>query len=358
MLEVIRLLCPFPTMGGDGIVRDGLELEHPKICQKCHTRDCLSHLQQQPAADLTHAVCPKGMSVVLCRFPEGDVLCNGIIVKTQNSKCPPDIRKQNQMQKVGWDKITAWYENVSQALPVLEEASHKQAQESIHGLHDVKTAVSLVTRNAEGIIATLPGETDEERIENAPSELKALLKSVQLLHTRLSASSILANPEAASHGQKHPTPIHKVCFKMVRLFEELAAKRKVRIRMTGTSFSTPRCYDSFETIPLVLIDNAVKYSDEGGEIIVAVKDAPNHVALKVESHGPIIHESMWKAIFERGVRGPNSHRLVSRGSGLGLYIAGIVAAAHGCEIRYECLSVDRNGKTGKNAFCCEIPLRE
>lgn len=356
MLSVVQLLCPYPTIGPDGAQRDGLTLPQPRICQKCKERDCAVMSDRDSNQPVAHGVCSKGMSVVTYRFPDGVLLCNGVIVKAVNTQCPPPVRKDNQTHKVAWDEIVAWHRNVSQALPAVEEAAERSAQEAIHGLHDVKTAVSLVTRNAEAIIATLDGDTDEEKIDSAPNELKALLKSVQLLHTRLSASSILANPEAASHGQRHPTPIHKICFKMVRLFAEVAAKRNVRIRMTGTSYGTPRCYDSFETIPLVLIDNAVKYSDEGWEVLVTAQDLPRHVILKVESHGPVVPQSMREGIFQRGTRAPDSHRMVSRGSGLGLYIASVVAKAHGFEIKYDCANVDSNGRTGRNVFSCEIPL--
>lgn len=357
MLEVVRLLCPYPTINADGGIRDGLLLAQPRICQRCSDRECRSYLTKSQTANLGHAVCPKGMSVVSCDFPEGRVTCIGVILKMVNSQCPPEVRKQYQTHKVGWVEISAWHASVARVIPEVESAAARKAQEAVDGLHDVKTAVSLVTRNAEAIITTLQGTSDEDKIENASPELKGLLKSVQLLHTRLSASSILANPDAASYGQKHPMPIHKVCFKMARLFEELAARTRVRVRMSGTSYATPYCHDSFETIPLVLIDNAVKYSEEGEYVTVSVNDAADHTMLKVESHGSIVPASMRESIFQRGVRGPDSSKLVSRGSGLGLYIASIVAKAHGMELKYECVSVDRNGKTGKNVFSCRIPSR-
>ncbi|MBM4083666.1 MAG: HAMP domain-containing histidine kinase [Planctomycetes bacterium] len=356
MLEILKLLCPYPHVDQDRSYADGIALPQPRVCHKCKARDCWSHVDRGANADLVHGVCPTGMSVVLCRFPSGLLLCNGLIVKQLNGQCPPPIRKKYQSHKVAWDEVAVWHRNLTRALPLIEEVADKKAQEAIHGLHDVKTAVSLVTRNAEAIIGTLPGDSAEERIENAPDEIKSLLKSVQLLHTRLSASSILANPEAASHGQKHRTPVHKVCYKMVRLFQELAAARGVRIKMLGTSYEAPDCYDSFETVPLVLIDNAVKYSEPGREVTVTVQDMHACVSLKVESYGQVVPESMRKAIFQRGTRGPDAHRRASSGSGLGLYIASVVAEAHGFAIRYDCEPSSRSGSSGKNTFWCDIPL--
>lgn len=356
MGETIELLCPYPHIDEQGHFADGLSIPQPRICVKCKNRECWSHIDQKAGTNLVHGVCPKGMSLVLFKFPVGSILCNGLIVNVQNSLCPPIVRKKFRSHKVGWEELSGWHRKLTQVLPALEDATERKVKEAIHGLHDVKTAVSLVTRNAEAIIATLPGDSDEEKIENAQNDLKALLKSVQLLHTRLSASSILANPEAASHGQKHSTPIHKVCFKMVRLFQEHAAKRRARIKMTGTSYAAPKCYDSFETIPLILIDNAVKYSDENREIIVNVQDVAGYVNLRVESFGTLVPESMRQTIFNREVRGPDSNRRVSRGSGLGLFIANIVAKAHGYEIKYECVASNESGTTGKNIFSCSIPI--
>jgi len=356
MLELARLFCPYPTISKDGVLRDGMRLQKSRVCEKCKTRECRSYVDEEAKTTIVHGTCVKGLSVVLCRFGDGEMLCNGIIVQGLNTTCPAQLRKKYKLYRVSWDEIGRWQENMSEALREFERTAEGYAEEKIHGLHDVKTAVSLVTRNAEAIIATLPGNTDEEKIENADDELKALLKSVQLLNARLPASSILANPEAASHGQKHPTPVHKVCFKMVRLFEEVARRKRCRVRMHGTSYATPRCYESFETIPLILIDNAVKYSNEEWDIVVTVQDFDAYVLLEVESHGGIVPEDMREAIFERGTRSPDSAKLVARGSGLGLHIATIVAKAHNFKILYECRGIDRNGVTGKNVFSCRIPL--
>jgi len=357
MLNILMSLFPYPHVDDKGNFSDGMTLPQPSICQKCKDRDCLTLIDLDTNPELYHAECSKGMSIVLCKFPVGLILCNGLIVKMLNSKCSPFIRKKYQSHKVDWDDITAWHKGISNVIPVIEESTEKKAQETIHGLHDVKTAVSLVTRNAEAIVATLPGDSDEEKIEGAPNELKALLKSVELLHSRLSASSILANPEAASHGQKRPTPVHKICFRLVRLFQELAIKRRLKIKMIGDSYAKPNCYDSFSTIPLILIDNAVKYSDENQEIVVTVKDREQCVFLEVASRGPLVPADMRQAIFERGIRGPNSSRIASQGSGLGLYIAGVVAKAHGFDIEYHCSSNRMDDTSGLNMFRCNIPTK-
>jgi light-regulated signal transduction histidine kinase (bacteriophytochrome) len=208
-----------------------------------------------------------------------------------------------------------------------------------------------VTRNAEAIVMSLPGYTDDDRIEQAPPELKSLLKSVRLLHTRLAMSSLLTNPDSASFGSRRATPVYKVFDRMVRLSNEQALQKKITLRMTGSSYSQPKCYDSFETIPLVLIDNAIKYSCEGRSVEVHVTDSVGAgVSVSVHSFGPVVPVEYQERIFERAVRAPSAKTFASKGSGLGLYFAAIVAQAHGFKISYLGSSDARDPSMGNNTF--------
>ena len=227
------------------------------------------------------------------------------------------------------------------------------ATEMVAGYHDIQTAVNLTLRNAEAVIGELPGETDEEKIDNAPPALKSLLKSVGLLKSRLNMASILANPESAGFGNPRPTPVYRVVHRMVRLFEEQAQRYRVRLRMTGTSFNTPSLYDSFETIPLVLIDNAIKYSYHNTEIVVSVDDLPGvawRCRIEVNSVGDIVPEHLRRRVFERGFRSPGAKETVATGSGLGLFVASIVAGVHQTEIYYQADAFRTNARSASNTF--------
>jgi two-component system, OmpR family, sensor histidine kinase MprB len=72
-----------------------------------------------------------------------------------------------------------------------------------------------------------------------------------------------------------------------------------------------------------LLENAVKWSPQGGTIEVAAVDG----AVTVRDHGRGIGESDLPHVFERFYRAPDSRRMP--GSGLGLAIVGEVVAAHG-----------------------------
>jgi len=356
MISLIKALCPFPTVWKDDGFFDGYLISQPRACKKCKAKDCWAYVSPPYQEDISHYICPKDYSLILCRWKEGELLCNGLLVHELNKKCTGIIRKQRQDQKISISDIKKWYEKMKMVGPLLEKKAETIVQESLLGLHDIKTAVGLVTRNAEAIIAAQSGTTDDDKIENAPPPLKSLLKSVKLLLSRLSMSSIVTNPDSVSHGRKRNTHIYKLFDRMVRLFLELAAQKNITIRMTGNSYSKFMCYDSFESIPLVLIDNAVKYSLQGSKVLVKVNDDDKKTVVSVSSYGPVVPEKMRDNIFKKGFRTPGASYQASSGSGLGLYIADMVAKAHGFEIHYKCMDIDETKGMGTNIFCFEINI--
>ena len=77
----------------------------------------------------------------------------------------------------------------------------------------------------------------------------------------------------------------------------------------------------------IVLDNAVKYTPEGGEVVVAVRERDGAVELEVADNGAGIPEDQLPLIFERFHRADPSR--TEGGAGLGLSIARQIAEAHG-----------------------------
>jgi PAS domain S-box-containing protein len=78
--------------------------------------------------------------------------------------------------------------------------------------------------------------------------------------------------------------------------------------------------DRIEQVLVNLIDNAVKYSPEGGTVVVTTVPAAATVRVEVSDEGMGIPAGEHEAIFEKFYRGDPQHRAVPSGTGLGLYI--------------------------------------
>lgn len=359
MLGILRKTCPFPTIDEEGTLFDGLSIAQPLKCRKCVKKSCRQQLAKSSDRAVLHDACEYGYSVVSIPTTYGSMWVNGVFVPFQNTAMDAKMRKANKSQKTPWEQVIRYAAALQGATAAIQAELREHTADAVAGLHDIKTAVGIVLRNAEAIVSKLPGYDDYERIENADSSLKSLLKSVNLLDSRLKLGALVANPDSASYGQKRQTPVYKLFHRMVRLFEEIASRRRLRLRMDGISHNRLLLYDSIETLPLVLIDNAIKYAEESTEIIVKVDDVfsrSDACIAQVESFGPIVPEADRAEIFKRGFRSVTAMTMASSGSGLGLFIARIVADANRCQISYSAQPVSANVSVGRNVFTVHLGM--
>ena len=78
--------------------------------------------------------------------------------------------------------------------------------------------------------------------------------------------------------------------------------------------------DRIEQVLVNLIDNALKYSPDGGEVVVSTVPAAASVRVEVADQGIGIPPAEQEAVFEKFYRADPQHRAAPSGTGLGLYI--------------------------------------
>ena len=78
----------------------------------------------------------------------------------------------------------------------------------------------------------------------------------------------------------------------------------------------------------ILIDNAIKYTDPGGEITISVGKDENSARISVADTGIGIRPEVLPRVFDRFVRADESRTRATGGAGLGLSIAQWIAARH------------------------------
>ncbi len=101
-----------------------------------------------------------------------------------------------------------------------------------------------------------------------------------------------------------------------------------------------------------LVDNALKFTPQDGQVVLAATIAPNHMAaVMVSDTGPGVPPEFRQKIFERFTQIPGVHGR-RRGSGLGLTFCRLAVEAHGGRIGVE----PRPG--GGSIFSFTLPLAE
>jgi len=129
-----------------------------------------------------------------------------------------------------------------------------------------------------------------------------------------------------------------------------AEDKNIIIKVKGPQFVTPIKLDG----PLILqalinlLDNAVKFSPEGAEVIISLREEEDRFIIAVEDQGPGIPPAHRDRIFEKFFQGEN---ISSRnGFGLGLSFVKQVVVAHKGEVSVQ------EGKNGQGAvFVISLP---
>jgi len=98
-----------------------------------------------------------------------------------------------------------------------------------------------------------------------------------------------------------------------------------------------------------LIDNAIKYSNEGGVIKVIARTNGDFVDISIEDNGIGMPESVVSQLFQKFYRSHRSREAVA-GSGIGLYISKAIVESHGGKISVR--SEDGRGST----FTVSLPI--
>ena len=100
-----------------------------------------------------------------------------------------------------------------------------------------------------------------------------------------------------------------------------------------------------------LVDNAVKYTPEGG-VTVRIEHEADHVRVSVIDTGIGIPDTELPYLFAKFSRGKDLSRLNAGGTGLGLYVAKNMVEKNGGTIRAES---DGEGKGSR--FILELPVK-
>lgn len=93
--------------------------------------------------------------------------------------------------------------------------------------------------------------------------------------------------------------------------------------------------DKIRNVLQNLLDNAIKYTPQGGAISITAELISNELHIAVRDNGIGIPDAAKEKIFTRFFRAQNAMATESGGSGLGLFIAGTIMRHHGGKIWFE-----------------------
>lgn len=198
--------------------------------------------------------------------------------------------------------------------------------------HELQTPLSIIKGYA-NTLARTEGSWDKDTLRNGVTIIEEESDRLSQIMNRLILASQLESGGTPFH--KEPVDLESSAQRAVRRSEALTDNHTFTVEF-------PDCFPTAQADPAMidevminLLDNAVKYSPDGGMISVTGAEQGLEIAVTVADHGQGL--TMWEStrIFEQFRRGENPTVQASRGMGLGLYICNSIIVAHGGRIEVD-----------------------
>ncbi len=196
--------------------------------------------------------------------------------------------------------------------------------------HDLRSPLTSMTGFLKAILdGTVPPEKqnhylaivldESERLSNLANDLLDLNK-IRTLDIELDISRF---------------DLNELIRKTVLMFENRVTEKNINmvVNFANNTDYVRADYDKIQRVVYNLMDNAVKFSRENGEISVETTDVDGAISVSVKDNGIGIKKEDQKKIFDRFYKGDTSRGEYTKGSGLGLSIVREFIKAHGGQLR-------------------------
>ena len=230
------------------------------------------------------------------------------------------------------------------------EASFKEQQRFIaDASHELRTPLAVLRGETEVALGkTRTTEEYQESLSLIKDEAERLSRIVEDLF-------ILARQpiDAPAALMKEPLSLNVLVKDCARAAQVLAIRKGLRLQTESDSSSIILSGDDelLKRMMLNLLDNAVKYTPEGGEISVGLARQNGSARIVVRDTGIGIHEADQLHVFDRFYRADKARSRALGGAGLGLSIVQWIVDAHGGKIEVQ-------STPGKGTvFTVELPLK-
>lgn len=242
------------------------------------------------------------------------------------------------------DELIQAFNSMAQALATLE-MSRRSFVANVS--HELKTPMTTIGGFIDGILdGTIEPEKEAQYLKIVSDEVKRLSRLVtgMLNMSKIEAGELDLKPSKFD--------ISEMIFRTLLSFEQIIDSKHIDIRGLDSFESNTLTADKdmINQVVYNLVDNAVKFTPEGGYIEVSSKSDAEKVIVKIRNSGRGIPSDEIDKIFERFYKIDKSRSYDIKGAGMGLYIVKTIIELHGGQI------AARSEEGQYTEFIFQIPL--
>jgi len=227
----------------------------------------------------------------------------------------------------------------------LEEAFHHISRFSADASHELRTPLTIMRGELEAAVQN--SKIDPEAREALGTVLEETVRLSKIVDQLLTMSRLDAGE---AFLEITPFDFSELVRTTVEYMRLLVDEKKLALKIDAAEpVRVEGDRSRLQQVIVNLLDNAIKYTPEGGSVSVSVRTEGDNAVLTVADTGIGISEENQAQVFERFYRTDKARSRQMGGTGLGLSIVKSIGAAHGGRVKVQ--STEGRGST----FRFEIP---
>ena len=225
------------------------------------------------------------------------------------------------------DALAIAFNNMATSL----EQSETQRREFVANVsHELKTPMTTISGFLDGMLdGTIPPERHREYMVRVSDEVRRLSR---LVRSMLEISKI--QDRGIPDEKRKKFDICETIGRALLTFEQKIIQKglQVEVQMPDNGLGVWADEDAITQVVYNLIDNAVKFCEDGGCLFLQVESNGIKATVSVANTGDTIPEEELPLVFDRFHKTDKSRSMDKNGVGLGLHIVKTIVVAHGEDI--------------------------
>lgn len=192
--------------------------------------------------------------------------------------------------------------------------------------HELRAPLSVIRGEAE---VTLRGK--DKPVGEYKKVLQYIILLTEQLNQLVSDLLFLARSESGDiRLERRQVSLQEILTHVYREGETLAIKKEIKVSMTHQDQEIVVQGDAqhLKQLFLILVDNAIKYSNPGGDVRISLQRDEKCGRVVVSDNGIGVPEEALPYAFKRFYRSEEARSMARGGAGLGLSIAKWIVEAH------------------------------